>query len=85
MLVRPAVVVAHWCRAFDTYVVDAIVNLVGRSGLIMSFWSGRADKTVVDGSVNLVADVSYAVAFGLRTWQTGFFADVRVVFGYWRR
>jgi NADH-quinone oxidoreductase subunit L len=72
VLVRPSLAVAHWCRNFDTYVIDGFVHLIARWNLLTSYWSGRFDKGIVDGLANLIADVSYAVGAWLRNVQTGY-------------
>lgn len=72
LIVRPGLTVAHWCRAFDSTVIDGFVNFLGRFNVNVSAWSGRFDRGIVDGTVNLLADVAYAIGAWLRTWQTGF-------------
>ena len=72
LVVRPGLVIAGWCRAFDTYVIDGLINGVARWTVWTSVWSGKADRSIVDGLVNVLADVWYAVAAWLRTWQTGY-------------
>jgi NADH-quinone oxidoreductase subunit L len=72
LLVRPALVVAGWCRWFDTKVIDGIINGLGRGTVRTSRDSGRFDLRIVDGLVNLTARVVYAVGRGLRPVQTGF-------------
>ena len=72
LLVRPSLAIAHWCRNFDTIVIDGFVHLLARMSLLTSTWSGRFDKGIVDGSVNLLADVSFAVGNWLRNVQTGY-------------
>ena len=71
-IVRPGLTIAHWCRNFDTHVVDAFVNLVGKWNIVASYWSGRFDKGIVDGFVNLIADVSFTSGNWLRNVQTGY-------------
>jgi NADH-quinone oxidoreductase subunit L len=71
-LVRPALVVAGWCRAFDLYVIDGILNGLGRLTVWVSKWDGRFDNRIVDGLVNLLADVIYGAGARLRNVQTGF-------------
>lgn len=72
MLVRPALAVAHWARAFDTYVIDGLVNKVGHIALLVSWVHGLFDKHVIDGLVNLSATVSQGVGSWLRGLQTGY-------------
>ncbi len=72
LIVRPGLTVAHWCRNFDTSVIDGFINLLARFNVGMASWSGRFDKGIIDGSVNLLADVSYAIGNWLRNLQTGY-------------
>ena len=72
LLVRPSLVVAHWCRAFDTHVIDGIVHFLGRFTVWVSRWDGRFDGGIVDGLVNLTGNVIYAVGTWLRRRQTGY-------------
>ena len=72
LLVRPSLAIAHWCRNFDTYVIDAFVNLLAVWNVFVSRWSGKFDRGIVDGLVNLMADVSYGIGSWLRNVQTGY-------------
>jgi NADH-quinone oxidoreductase subunit L len=71
-LVRPALVVAGWCRAFDLYVIDGLINGLGWLTVAVARWDGHFDNRVVDGLVNLVGDVIWASGARLRRVQTGF-------------
>jgi NADH-quinone oxidoreductase subunit L len=71
-VVRPALVVGGWCRAFDTYVIDGFVNSLGRLAVLTSRWDGFFDARVVDGLVNLTAQVFYAIGGRVREVQTGY-------------
>ncbi|HXG12515.1 MAG TPA: NADH-quinone oxidoreductase subunit L [Gemmataceae bacterium] len=72
IVVRPALVVARWCRAFDTRVIDGVVDGSARVTVRVSRGEGRFDLGIIDGLVNLTADVIYAVGGWLRTVQTGY-------------
>lgn len=72
LLVRPALVVAGWCRAFDTRGIDGVVDNTGRLTVAFSRGEGRFDLGIVDGLVNLTARVVYAVGARLRRVQTGY-------------
>jgi NADH-quinone oxidoreductase subunit L len=72
VLVRPALVVANWCRAFDTSVIDGTIDGLGRSTVKFSSWNGRFDLGVIDGLVNVVAKVIYGTGARLRSVQTGY-------------
>jgi NADH-quinone oxidoreductase subunit L len=45
-LVRPTLVVAHWLRAFDQYVIDGILHGGARFTVWLSRWDGRFDNGV---------------------------------------
>jgi NADH-quinone oxidoreductase subunit L len=72
LIVRPGLTIAHWCRNFDSAVIDGFVNFLGRFNVNVSSWSGRFDRGIIDGAVNLFADVSYAIGAWLRNLQTGY-------------
>jgi NADH-quinone oxidoreductase subunit L len=84
LLVRPALVVANWCRCFDSRVLDGeitvkekpvyvgVVNWLGRLGAWMAVVGGLIDNYIVDGLVNLTADAIYAMGSRLRRIQTGY-------------
>jgi NADH-quinone oxidoreductase subunit L len=71
-LVRPALVVAQWCRAFDTYVIDGLIHLTARAAVWTSWLSGRADNYVVDGIANWTARILNRTGNYLRNVQTGY-------------
>jgi NADH-quinone oxidoreductase subunit L len=72
ILVRPALVVAGWCRWFDTVVIDGTIHLVARFAVAVSRLDGLADNRIVDGLVNLVGHVCYGVGNIFRRAQTGY-------------
>jgi NADH-quinone oxidoreductase subunit L len=72
IVVRPALVVGHWCKTFDLVVIDGIIHFFARLTVWVSKWDGLFDSGIVDGLVNLVADVTYRVGSRLRNVQTGF-------------
>ena len=59
-------------RAFDTWVVDGLVNLVGLLSRIASYINGAIDKYLVDGAVNLVGHVYDVASRHFRRLQVGF-------------
>jgi NADH-quinone oxidoreductase subunit L len=71
-VVRPALVVAHWFKAFDLKVIDGIIHSIAYAALWVTKWEGRFDNAIVDGIVNLVGEVIYSIGAWLRGWQTGF-------------
>ncbi|MFN2370427.1 MAG: NADH-quinone oxidoreductase subunit L [Candidatus Krumholzibacteriia bacterium] len=62
---------AAMCRAFDTYVIDGIVNGTGYLTRAMSMVAGLMDRFIVDGAVNGVAAVLQGAGEGFRRLQTG--------------
>ncbi len=72
LLVRPALTVAGWCRAFDTRVIDGTVDGTARATVRVARWDGKFDLGIIDGLVNLTARVVYAVGLWLRRIQTGY-------------
>jgi NADH-quinone oxidoreductase subunit L len=72
LLVRPALVVAGWCRLFDTKVIDGVVDGTAKVGVEVSRGSGRFDKGVIDGFVNVLADACWSAGAWLRNVQTGY-------------
>jgi NADH:ubiquinone oxidoreductase subunit 5 (subunit L)/multisubunit Na+/H+ antiporter MnhA subunit len=59
------------CRAFDTYVIDGIVNGSGYLTRWLSWLVGLFDNFIVDGAVNGVAAVLQGAGEGFRRLQTG--------------
>ncbi len=72
LLVRPAMVVAHWCKAVDGRGIDTVVDGSASTVVKVSRWDGLFDNRVIDGAVNLVADVCYGIGARLRGLQTGY-------------
>jgi NADH-quinone oxidoreductase subunit L len=72
ILVRPALAVAHWCRSFDTRVIDGTVDETARVTVRLARGGGRFDHSIIDGTANLIARVAYAVGGSLRGLQTGY-------------
>jgi NADH-quinone oxidoreductase subunit L len=72
LLVRPALVVAGWCRSFDLRAIDRAIESSARGTVRLSNWSGRFDLGVVDGLVNVLAQATNNLAARLRRVQTGY-------------
>src|SRR5262249_51973276 len=72
ILVRPALVVAHWFKWFDLHVIDGIIHGVAWLSVRVAKWDGFFDKNVIDGLVNVVGNTIFAIGNGLRRVQTGF-------------
>lgn len=71
--VRPTIRLAKACFAFDDkFVIDPIVDGVGRFGRWLSEWLKKAvDTPIVDGAVNGIGRVTAAFGEFMRATQTG--------------
>jgi NADH:ubiquinone oxidoreductase subunit 5 (subunit L)/multisubunit Na+/H+ antiporter MnhA subunit len=69
--VRGTLWIGQALRAFDVYVIDMLVNMVGLGGIGLANLYGWFDTHIVDGMVNLTAYVVGAAGGRLRYWQTG--------------
>jgi NADH-quinone oxidoreductase subunit L len=72
VVVRPALVVAGWCRWFDTVVIDGVLHFVARGAVWLSGRGGWVDLRVVDGIANLVGQVCWGLGGTFRRVQTGY-------------
>jgi NADH-quinone oxidoreductase subunit L len=72
MLVRPALIVAQWCKNFDMLGIDSVLHASARSTQAVARFHGHFDKGVIDGLANLTGRVFYATGSWLRNLQTGF-------------
>ena len=76
ILVRPALVVAHAVRWFDTHVIDNIVNGFAKLGVLTVALDGIIDARIVDGLVNLLAGVCYGIGGAAAPRADGIFAEL---------
>lgn len=72
IVVRPALVVAEWCKNVDLWGIDSVLHSSVKSTVAVSRWHGKFDSGVIDGLANLTARVFYATGSWLRNVQTGF-------------
>ena len=70
-VIKGSVVLALVLKWFDEYIVDGIVNTVGRINKVLGFVHAWFDATVIDGLVNLVGGLSNFFGAALRLLQTG--------------
>ncbi|MFC1556110.1 NADH-quinone oxidoreductase subunit L [candidate division KSB1 bacterium] len=63
--------IAWLCRLFDTYVVDGIVNGVGKITIVIGWFIGLFDLRIIDGLVNGIANVTQVFGWFARQLQTG--------------
>jgi NADH-quinone oxidoreductase subunit L len=63
--------VAESSRWVDENIVDGMVNLTGKGGLLLGDISGDADSVIVDGAVQLTADIAQGAGAVVSTAQTG--------------
>jgi NADH-quinone oxidoreductase subunit L len=72
IIIRPTVGLARLCARFDSVVIDAIVNTVGRFGRWLASWLRRAiDNPIVDGAVNGIGWITDRSGEFMRATQTG--------------
>jgi NADH-quinone oxidoreductase subunit L len=71
LLVRPALVVSHWCRNADGKGIDWLIDTIGRLSVRTAKAGGQFDKGIVDGVVNVLADATIRTGSRLRRVQTG--------------
>jgi NADH-quinone oxidoreductase subunit L len=69
--VRLTLLVAGFCRLFDIYVVDALVNGAAKLGVRISMIAGAIDNFGVDGLVNGLAQTVIGFGRAARKVQTG--------------
>jgi NADH-quinone oxidoreductase subunit L len=72
MLVRPTLVVSHWCKNVDLLGIDSVLHATAHATKWVAWVEGRFDNGVVDGLVNQLAKVTWRVGLSLRHVQTGF-------------
>lgn len=71
ILVRPALIVAGWCRVIDMKAIDRFIDSLAVGAVKIARFDGRFDNRVIDGLANLLATISYGVGGWFRRWQTG--------------
>ncbi|MEO7993898.1 MAG: proton-conducting transporter membrane subunit, partial [bacterium] len=71
-LITPFLLFTHLCRAFDTFVMDGIVNAAGRFWLGLTWLARWVDQLVVDGLVNGAAWAVQGSSRSIRFLQSGF-------------
>lgn len=71
MFVRPVHIVGRWCQAFDTNVLDRLLNGSATFTVSAASWDRWFDETFIDGLVNLVGRVTNAFGQSLKVVQTG--------------
>jgi NADH-quinone oxidoreductase subunit L len=71
LLVRPALVISHWCRNADVKGIDRLIDGIARLTVRTSRADGRFDKGIVDGFVNVLADATSRAGACMRRVQTG--------------
>ena len=71
LIVGLSKLVAHIARAFDTYIVDGLVNLTAAIFRWAGFRAGAFDNCVVDGAVNGAATLAHQSGHMLRGAHSG--------------
>ena len=71
LFVGSTLLLSRVCGLFDTYVIDALVNSVGRATHLLAWISGLHDKFVIDGAVTGSGKLAWAIGGIGRGAQTG--------------
>jgi NADH-quinone oxidoreductase subunit L len=72
VLVRPALVIAQWCKNIDAKGIDVVIDTSAAWTVNVAKFDGRFDNGVIDGLVNLVGRVADNIGGWFRSWQTGY-------------
>jgi NADH-quinone oxidoreductase subunit L len=72
LLVRPALVVSHWCQSVDVLGIDGVLHAIAHATKWVSWLEGKFDNGVIDGLVNLLGNSIYRAGTSLRGVQTGY-------------
>src|SRR5262249_1488175 len=75
----PALAVAGWCRAFDSKVIDGVVDGTARKTVRVARESGRFDLRIIDGIANLLAAVFWGSGSWFRNFPAGYIRRYVVV------
>lgn len=62
---------SEYVGKFDKYVVDGIVNAIGKLGVQLSLLSAWIDKHIIDAMVNAIAKLTRRIGDFIRAFQTG--------------
>ncbi|MGX5690320.1 NADH-quinone oxidoreductase subunit L [Arcticibacter tournemirensis] len=71
VIVDGIVLISRGIYFFDKVVVDGVVNLVGRAGVVLSYLSRWTDRNIIDGIVNGAAYLTGQTGRFFRHFQTG--------------
>ena len=71
LFVGSTLFLSRLCGLFDTYLIDALVNMVGRATHVLAWVSGFNDKYVIDGAVTGCGKLAWAIGGIGRGAQTG--------------
>jgi len=71
VFVKPVIYFSHISYGFDRIIIDGIVNIIGRVGLILASIAAFFDRFVVDVMVNMLGSISKSIGNFTRHFQTG--------------
>jgi NADH-quinone oxidoreductase subunit L len=71
IILNPTLWFAEILAVFDKYVIDGIVNFVGKSTLVLAWLHNQFDKYIVDGLVNGVGYTTMGIGWIFSRFQTG--------------
>ncbi len=71
IVLNPTLWLAEILAVFDKYVIDGIVNFMGKSTLVLAWLHNQFDKYIVDGLVNGIGYTIRAIGWLFSRFQTG--------------
>ncbi|MXV51407.1 NADH-quinone oxidoreductase subunit L [Pedobacter sp. HMF7647] len=70
-IVRPVTYVSKFSFSIDRKVIDGLVDIVGKSGVLLSSIAGWLDRKLIDGFVNLAGRAAAGLGNFFRSFQSG--------------
>jgi len=71
LVINPALKFADYLALFDKYVIDGLVNFMGKFTLVISWIHQLFDKYIVDGAVNGLGYTIRGIGWLFSRFQTG--------------
>lgn len=71
IVVKGTLIFSHWTYLFDKYIVDGLINSMGRMTKLLGQLASWFDKYIIDGLVNTIAGTAYYIGHLLRWVQNG--------------
>jgi NADH-quinone oxidoreductase subunit L len=69
--VAPVTYISKAVFSFDRTIVDGVVNLIGKLGILLAFVSAAIDKYIIDALVNFMGSIAKNIGNFARNFQSG--------------